>query len=230
MSSFDIAYANTKTNEGGYANNPKDSGGETYAGISRVHNPSWSGWPFIDQKKKAGPIKTNTVFPELAANVKSYYKAHYWDNESLGLISNQSIANLAHDTLVTSGAYIGWMMKKALEPTYTGAISKSIPFTTATIAQINSAKDQESLFERFWASRKDYFTRIAKGDNATFLDGWINRLNTFSFDEASKATTEFVKKNKGLVIGGLILTAVLIFIAYQALYRGKKGLSLLNVK
>lgn len=35
MAIFNSAFKITMGNEGGYANNPDDSGGETYAGIAR---------------------------------------------------------------------------------------------------------------------------------------------------------------------------------------------------
>ena len=38
MANFDIAYRRTSRFEGGYVNDPKDAGGETYNGISRTAN------------------------------------------------------------------------------------------------------------------------------------------------------------------------------------------------
>lgn len=52
MADFDKAYFRTCKFEGGYANDKNDSGGETYKGISRVHNPKWGGWKIIDSYKK----------------------------------------------------------------------------------------------------------------------------------------------------------------------------------
>lgn len=44
MADFKIAFDITNKTEAGYANNPDDSGGETYAGISRNNWPYWEGW------------------------------------------------------------------------------------------------------------------------------------------------------------------------------------------
>ena len=84
MSYFLDAYANTMGNEGGYTNDPDDAGGETYKGISRVYNPSWSGWFTIDCMKNtlAFPDNLDDVTPEterLNANVKEFYKMSYFD-------------------------------------------------------------------------------------------------------------------------------------------------------
>ena len=48
MAKFQIAEAITGRNEGGYANNSADTGGETYAGIARNYWPKWQGWKYID--------------------------------------------------------------------------------------------------------------------------------------------------------------------------------------
>ena len=58
--SFDNAFAHTQTNEGGYANNKADLGGETYAGISRKYHPKWSGWAIVDELKKYGTVTVDT--------------------------------------------------------------------------------------------------------------------------------------------------------------------------
>ena len=43
MANFDEAFALTMKSEGGYANNPNDTGGETYKGVSRKNHPKWNG-------------------------------------------------------------------------------------------------------------------------------------------------------------------------------------------
>src|SRR2546426_796362 len=53
MADFDYALTQLLKVEGGYANDPRDPGGETYKGISRVFWPNWSGWPLIDAAKSA---------------------------------------------------------------------------------------------------------------------------------------------------------------------------------
>ena len=46
----------TLETEGGYVNDPSDSGGETYCGIARNSNPKWEGWKIVDAHK---PLKWN---------------------------------------------------------------------------------------------------------------------------------------------------------------------------
>jgi lysozyme family protein len=50
--SFETAYKQTAKFEAGYANDPRDPGGETFRGISRVSHPNWDGWPIVDQIKR----------------------------------------------------------------------------------------------------------------------------------------------------------------------------------
>jgi lysozyme family protein len=63
----------------GWVNDKDDSGEETYAGISRVHNPDWAGWPIIDacKEKDNFPRNLNHV-PGLKDMVKLRFKEHYW--------------------------------------------------------------------------------------------------------------------------------------------------------
>jgi len=77
---FEDAYNDLIKDEGGYVNDPDDSGGETYKGISRRYNPEWSGWRIIDNYKANKEnfkdfLKTDT---NLEALVQAYYKANYW--------------------------------------------------------------------------------------------------------------------------------------------------------
>ncbi len=52
--SFVNAFAATMQHEQGYANNTKDTGGETFMGIARNKHPQWAGWPIVDACRKAG--------------------------------------------------------------------------------------------------------------------------------------------------------------------------------
>lgn len=100
MADFLIAYKITSANEGGYVNDPHDSGGETYAGITRKNFPHWPGWIFIDNHK---PIKYNTIFPELELLVEAFYKIEFWHPINGDNITDQEIANDAYDMAVNAG-------------------------------------------------------------------------------------------------------------------------------
>jgi lysozyme family protein len=106
MANFNLAYDITMGHEGGYANDPDDTGGETYAGVSRVNNPDWGGWMIIDKVKESGPTDLDKALrdrPALLQSVRALYQANYWDVNRLGQISNQTIANQLFDIGVNTG-------------------------------------------------------------------------------------------------------------------------------
>lgn len=109
MADFLKAYNTTKRHEGGYSNNPKDRGGETYKGISRKNFPLWLGWVLIDSHKTKKGNTTTIIERELLADqaldalVISFYKSVFWDALSLDQVSNQPIANELFDTSVNMG-------------------------------------------------------------------------------------------------------------------------------
>lgn len=106
MAKFDIEFNKLILAEGGYVNDPDDSGGETYLGISRKYNPTWQGWKFIDEEKKNGTkgitsrLKKNG---KLTDSVKLLYKNKYWDCMELDDIPSQDIAHQLFDTCVNCG-------------------------------------------------------------------------------------------------------------------------------
>lgn len=109
MADFNLAYKVTMENEGGYANNPQDRGGETYKGISRKHHPEWPGWVLIDRIKDEnsnqnfivnGITATNQI---LQGHVKVFYLEEFWKPLKLDFISSQEIATEMFDTGVNMG-------------------------------------------------------------------------------------------------------------------------------
>jgi lysozyme family protein len=104
MANFDAAFSITMGHEGRYSNDPDDPGRETFMGISRVYNPSWSGWKVIDQLKKEvgfpGNLNRSNV---LKQDVRDFYKARYWDGFWGDRILHQKIANEMFDTGVNLG-------------------------------------------------------------------------------------------------------------------------------
>ena len=94
MADFLVAYTKLGPKEGGYVNNPSDTGKETWKGISRVHHPRWSGWILIDE------AKNNPHFPDVLDNlpaledaVKSLYREEYWNRIRGDDIPQQDIAD-----------------------------------------------------------------------------------------------------------------------------------------
>jgi len=95
-------------NEGGY--NPGIGEKETYMGIDRGANPTWSGWPVIDTVKTNNPglstSKINLLLSQnisLQSNIEKFYKVNYWDNVNLDNVKDQQLANNLFDCAVNQG-------------------------------------------------------------------------------------------------------------------------------
>lgn len=104
MADFLTAFNRTEKNEGKdiWTKVDGDSGGETWSGISRKANPSWSGWKILDQiKNKKNGQKIST--PELEELKQSLYRTNYWNPICGDEIKNQKVANDLYDTGVNCG-------------------------------------------------------------------------------------------------------------------------------
>lgn len=108
MARFDEAIKKILDHEGGYVNNPKDKGGETYMGISRKAHPKSKIWSIIDKVT----IKYKTVSTinkylkqnaELTKLIKDIYKREYWNPFNLDKEKNQRLANQIFDNAVNMG-------------------------------------------------------------------------------------------------------------------------------
>lgn len=106
---FKIAYNKTLKNEGGYANNPKDRGGETYKGIARKFHPNWKGWEYIDCYKNLHPnftakdINKHCSVHYIEELVMKFYKENFWDVLCLDKCFSQTLANEIFDDGVNRG-------------------------------------------------------------------------------------------------------------------------------
>lgn len=104
MADFKTAYKITMAHEGGYANNPADTGGETWKGVARNKHPDWPYWATIDlYKTKPGFPNNLHDAPGLQQGVENFYKIKFWDYLKLDQIRDQRIANEMFDTSVNMG-------------------------------------------------------------------------------------------------------------------------------
>ena len=107
MADFNKSFEKLILTEGGYVNDPKDKGGETYLGISRVHHPDSLIWPLIDNVKELHGTKGITKVLKgneiITSEVKDIYKKDYWDKFDLDNVNNQKIAHEIFDDAVNRG-------------------------------------------------------------------------------------------------------------------------------
>lgn len=104
MADFGKAWAFTQKWEGGYSDDPKDPGGETWCGISRKNHPDWPRWADIDQVKRA--YGKSAWVPEMWARtgpyVEGFYRETFWGD--LGTLSDQQLATICFDGAVNCGS------------------------------------------------------------------------------------------------------------------------------
>lgn len=171
MADFLKAHTKTARNEGGYANNPADPGGETYAGISRVFNPSWVGWKVIDEAKtgKGFPasLKHLATLPRL---VLEFYAKNYWEANHLDQVVSQDVADWLYDHAVNGGGRgIAWMQEAA-------GVAADGAIGAKTIAAINAA-DPAALLHKAMIVASLYRLQRAhdKPSQIQFLPSWLTR-------------------------------------------------------
>ncbi|WP_343702682.1 glycosyl hydrolase 108 family protein [Chitinophaga sp.] len=170
MARFDIAIVLVRYWEGGYSNRADDKGGETYAGISRKHNPHWPGWAAVDAAK---PLNRYAIVPAAEPHVNSYYEAHYWPKIKGDDIADQRVAGFLFDWYVNSGAWATRAVQRMVGVTVDGKIGPK------TVAAINAAGP--GLFGRLQVARVAFVHGIVRRDpkQRVNLAGWLRRINSF---------------------------------------------------
>lgn len=187
MAEFKIAHDETMGNEGGYANNPADAGGETYKGIARNYWGTWQGWAIIDRAKSAitkqPAYGTNSYWPwaqhvnkslaaltRLQELVMQFYKVNFWDKYRCGEIDNQRVANWLYDHAVNGGARGAQWIQEALGLIVDGDIGPK------SLAAINAADPDTLLLQAREVAKNFRLERVRKHpDQKQFLHSWLSR-------------------------------------------------------
>jgi lysozyme family protein len=161
--------------EGGYVNDPNDSGGETNKGITIGTFKSYA-------KEDLGIEPTSDNLKKITNDQATIiYRKHYWEPKGFCRIINDKVSLMIYDWTITSGG-AAKEVQKLLANEFDQKISIDGGIGNQTINAINAVKDQEKLLKRIGEIRKEYYTNLAiKGGKHTknykFLDGWINRVD-----------------------------------------------------
>jgi lysozyme family protein len=232
MANFREAFDISKKNEGGWVNDSKDAGKETYRGISRVYFPSWIGWPYIDTLKKSGVIHTNYTSDKLDDYASTFYKSQFWDKLKGDSIKNQDVANLIYDHSLSGADRSISMVKAVLNKKFGTNLGETGTMNDGTIEALNKV-DQGKFFDEYKKARLDFFKYSAaqlskkdsiyydifykynsspKASNARFVEGWEDRVNRYAYSGIEQAT-QAVKRHP---VGTLLLILGIAGIAYTA--------------
>ena len=187
MADFNLAYPKTSANEGYYVSqeywraHKNQYSGETYMGVDRIANPSWSGWPIIDSyKAQHGPIAYNTRLPQslgLEPLVKQYAKEKYWDTIRGDEINDQDIAQMIFEQ--KWGGYSGIKGVQNVINTLTPdqiAVDGSIG--NDTLDKINSLPPNQ-LYQALYDDRMNWINTTGARLEPTAVSGWTTRLQGF---------------------------------------------------
>jgi len=162
MADFETAYSLTIRSEGGYVltNDPRDTGKQTYAGISRKFNPQWIGWHSID---RGDTPDTNSV--------REFYRKAFWNRVNGDSITTQDVANNIYDFAVNAGVKTAIKLAQIVVGVQPDGV-----IGPKSMAALNSIDGQ--VFKMAYALAKiaRYRDIVQKNKSQrAFLLGWINR-------------------------------------------------------
>jgi len=183
MVDFLISFQKTMLYEGGYSNDLNDLGGETYRGVSRKNNSTWSGWNIIDSyKNKPNFPKSLDTDNSLQDSVKQFYKINYWDKFSGDQISNQDIVNFLFDCSVNLGLFRTIMfLQKSLNILTTDFLVEDGSFGSKTLTSLLNYLNKDKsiyLMKLLTTFRGFHYINIVLSNSSQkkFIKGWLNRL------------------------------------------------------
>lgn len=147
--------------EGGFVNDPNDSGGATNKGVTLATYRRYKG-----ESATVDDLKAITD-----ADWTNIFKQMYWDKFKADEIASQTVANLCVDWFWMSGTKAIKYVQRLIYADEDGIVGKQ------TLARLNAKG--ESLVLDIYNCRKDFYHRIvaSRPSQKRFLRGWINRLN-----------------------------------------------------
>ena len=162
--------------EGGYVNNPNDSGGATNKGIA------WNTWKAY-AKEDLGIEPTLENLKKLTdEQAEVIYRKRYWQPKGFCKIKNDRIGLMIYDWSITSGGAIK-KIQQLLVDEFKQNIIVNGKMDEKLALIINSISDENRLLTRITEIRRQYYTSLAiKKDgthtkNYVFLKGWLNRVD-----------------------------------------------------
>lgn len=174
MAEFEKAQALVGISEGGYQNDPRDSG-NYYQG--KLIGTNW-GIAAPTLATYLGRIPSVDDMVNLTRETAELIlKTRYWSRHHLGKLKNQSIANLIYDGIVNHGSNgMRMLTSKALN-----AVGKPLQyyltFTAEGIKHLNSLNPKR-LFYALKKARADKYKALNKPH---YLKGWLSRLDRIQY-------------------------------------------------
>ncbi len=186
MADFKSAFQRLLPVEGGYVNNPRDNGGETYKGISRKFWPQWEGWKIIDALKREPGFPGNLAnHQDLKELIAKFYYENFWLRINGDKIIVQEIADELFDTAVNMGVNVSIeFVQTALnllnrnQKNYKDIAIDGI-LGKETIKLLNEFVEVEILLRAINALQASRYIKICElhPDQEEFFRGWLKRAS-----------------------------------------------------
>ncbi|MEI6752970.1 MAG: glycosyl hydrolase 108 family protein [Paludibacter sp.] len=172
MAEFNISLQKILAHEGGYVNDPDDTGGETYKGVARAMNSKWEGWVRVDVAKTQSGFPANLEKDsELQDAVSSFYQVNYWDAFCADSIENQQVADSIFDFAVNAGVRTSASLAQLVVETQADGV-----IGPATLDKLN-AFDPDHFLAAFTVAKIARYISIVKKrpESRKYFYGWILR-------------------------------------------------------
>ena len=172
MANFESSLQKILAHEGGYVNDPDDTGGETYKGVARHINSKWEGWVRVDMAKTQSGFPANLEKDsELQQDVSSFYQVNYWDALCADSMENQLVADSIFDFAVNAGVRTSASLAQlVVEADPDGVIGPS------TLDKLN-AFDPDHFLAAFTVAKIARYISIVKKrpESRKYFYGWVRR-------------------------------------------------------
>jgi lysozyme family protein len=199
--SFDTLVKKVLDVEKGFKNDSTDPGDPTNHGIS------WPTWQDYAEKVLGEKPTLQNLKDLTKSQASQIYKEEFWEPISADKIEDGDLRYLLFDFYITSKHTAIHVLQKTLNDL--GAnIREGYYMNKETLNAINNFNNQTKLYNTFKEKRKNYYQRIAnesatrylkKDSTATeeeienntlkkYLDGWNNRVDSFSNKTKSDST------------------------------------------
>ena len=180
MANFNLFIPILQRVEGGYQNLVADKGNYNSLGQRVGTNYGISARFYEDIIGRPPTVSDMKAITKDEA--KAIYKKYFWDDVQGDSLINQSVANVIADHAVNGGeGSIGKIVQRILVNDFKKPLTIDGDIGPKTAQTINSV-DQKLLFDKIKGARASFYYALG-GD---FVDAWINRLASFSFEEKKK--------------------------------------------
>lgn len=174
MAEFEKAQAIVGLSEGGYQNDPRDSG-NYYQGSLIGTNWGISAGTLAGY---LGRVPTQSDMKNLSKKTaEEILKTNYWTRNNLDKIKNQSIATLLYDGVVNHGTNgMRMLLSKALDTLGAPMVYYEV-FTVQGIKHLNRLNEKRLFF----AIKKARADKYRSSTQTHYIEGWLKRLDRVQY-------------------------------------------------